>query len=333
MSSGPPDARFTRGRAWVDVKDFPAEALRLLEAQDAEGPRGAPPGAPRGTDGLRERLRTGAQPGLLLIGPKDEAVGLATWDPPAELGRRASVYLADGYRNPAVLGRTVDALRAADPSPLLSLRPPSPGLPHGGDEEALARRGFFRLRRSALVLPLDRSARGESQPEAPARRVGPSDLAALAELLERAYRADPWERAVFATRRDPAEDARGAVERTLDGDFGTFLPAASFGVERDGRLVAATLLTDADGPRLAQVMVDPEERRRGLARRLIRRSVDAVRSSAPSAIRLTVSDWNRAAGRLYRSLGFVDDPSAALVLWLDLAALGLAPPPGSADRP
>ena len=61
---------------------------------------------------------------------------------------------------------------------------------------------------------------------------------------------------------DEGEDVPGAigeVERTMDGDYGPFLPEASFVVTNGGRVVGASLVTMLESrPFIAHVVVHPD---------------------------------------------------------------------------
>jgi len=75
---------------------------------------------------------------------------------------------------------------------------------------------------------------------------------------------------------------------------------------RDGRL-AAFLVTRETAPGEREILnlaVEPSERRRGVARRLLERALDSAASSDESTWFLEVRESNSAAIALYRSLGF-----------------------------
>lgn len=318
----PPTA--TRGRPIVDVREFPAEALRMLGEMERALPRDGRPPAEPGVAEMRRRLEEGSLRGILLVGPRDEAIGLATWDAPMELGRRALLFLSEGFRNAAVLARFVDLVERAEASALLSFGDLVPPMPRRALEAALVPRGWVEARRVDMVFPADRSIPADPGGAGDAvRSVGPSDAAALARLMDRAYADNPLDRALFAALRDPAEDARLAVESILGGGVGSFSPEASYGVERGDELVAATLVNDLHGPLVTEVMVDPRARRHGHASRLLRESLRAVRARSGLPPRLVVTTGNLRAKRVYSALGFVEVPSSETGVWLHRAALGL----------
>jgi ribosomal protein S18 acetylase RimI-like enzyme len=313
----------------VPIADAPAEALRLLGELSDELARDAGDAARAGVAPLAEAVRHSDLPGLLWIGPGDEAVGLAWWEPPSEVGRRAGLYLARGYRTEAALGGLVNAVDAAGPGPLVEVADRLPGVPPATRTAVLSARGFVPVSRIDLAWPAGRTAPPAPAPAAGVvRRLGRADAEALAVLLDRAYADNPVDRALFLQRTDRREDAREAIRLLVSGGLGPWMDAASFGVDLDGRLVAATLANDFHGALLTEVMVDPDVRRRGLGRTVVLRSVAALQAAGRSDIRLVVTVSNEPAYRLYTSLGFVPQPTSEGATWLHAARMGLGPAPG-----
>jgi GNAT superfamily N-acetyltransferase len=310
---------------WMGIAEALPEALRL-----AEGARrllqlpGTVP-SPGPGDDLVPGIREGRLTGRLWIGPKDEAVGLAVWERGVPMGRRAFVHLDTGFRRASVLGAFVDRLRAEPGErPLLSVVDPVPGLPAAEVEIALTPRGFQRILRVDLLDP------GGPLPDAPelpgVRSVGAADAVPLARLLAEAYDDNPLDRALFWHELDALDDARFGIDQLFSGGVGTFWPDASFGVPsltEPGRLLAATLVNDLNGPLLTEVMVAPDARRHGYARALVRASVAAVRARSAVPLRLVVSLRNRRAYALYERLGFRRDEATLGGAWLDPQAFGL----------
>jgi ribosomal protein S18 acetylase RimI-like enzyme len=132
-----------------------------------------------------------------------------------------------------------------------------------------------------------------------ARHPSADDADALALLMLDAYRGtiDDHEGSTLG-------DARAEIRETLRGSYGDFLPACSDVVERDGRLVAATLVTRYEGvPFLSFAMTDPAWKRRGLARAGLCRAINALVALGETELRLVVTEGNPAEG-LYASMGF-----------------------------
>ena len=128
-----------------------------------------------------------------------------------------------------------------------------------------------------------------------------SDRAALARLMLGAYRG---------TVDDEGEtegDALAAIDMLVAGEFGAYDGAASEVVERDGTIVAATLVTDWDGgPLIAFSMTDPGHQRQGLARGGLLRAMARLAARGETRLDLVVTAANDRAVALYRSLGFAE---------------------------
>ena len=303
-----------RSGTLVDARTSLPEVLRLLDESEAALP-GIEPGlramVAAGLPRLREEARSGRLEGALFVGPKDEAVGLATWSGRYEAGRSVSVFLGGEARSSAVLASLLRALEAE--APLRSLSEPVPGLPAAEVDRALRPMGFVPVERVDMRVP-----EGVEMPEVPddparpLRPVGPEDEAGIARLLERGYADDRLERALFARRLDPVEDAREGAEQILHG-LGRFEPSASFAAVAQDGLAGMTLVNELHGPLISEVVVDPSHRRRGLARRLVARSVAAAREIGLGSPRLVVTVGNEPARALYRSLGFADVPPRGTV--------------------
>jgi ribosomal protein S18 acetylase RimI-like enzyme len=133
-----------------------------------------------------------------------------------------------------------------------------------------------------------------------------ADAGALVDLVARAYEGTAEGRC-FAPdlRRDQWAHYVGQLMRTEA--CGRCLPDVSFTLEEpDHHLVAAILMTRiGEGTaHLAQVVVDPRFRGRGLARRLALESLRALAARGYCRVTLLVSGRNDGARRLYDRLGF-----------------------------
>ncbi|TDC98120.1 GNAT family N-acetyltransferase [Actinomadura sp. 7K507] len=128
------------------------------------------------------------------------------------------------------------------------------------------------------------------------------DVPALAALMWDAYRGTPDETDV----EGPGGAAR-EVRLTLDGEYGAFLPAASFVADRDERPVAGALVTlYKDLPLLAFLFVSPSHAGQGLGRGLIQAVMHALAEQGHDTLTLAVTRRNRRARHLYDRLGFVE---------------------------
>ena len=139
-------------------------------------------------------------------------------------------------------------------------------------------------------------------PLAGARRVDPiGDREALARLMLDAYRG------TVDDEGETAADALAAIDQLFAGDFGTYDADASELVERDGRPVAATLLTTWDGgPFVSFSMTHPAVQRQGLARGGLLRAMARLAARGETRLDLMVTATNEPAIALYRSLGYTE---------------------------
>ncbi len=134
-----------------------------------------------------------------------------------------------------------------------------------------------------------------------ARSVRPEDAEALAVLLFAAYHG------TIDDEGDSFAEALAEIEKMLRGDYGRFLPACSFVLEDGEFLASACLVTffePHDAPLVVFLMTRPEAKRRGLARQLLQRSMNALLDAEYSRLTLVVTDGNDPAQRLYSAMGF-----------------------------
>lgn len=135
------------------------------------------------------------------------------------------------------------------------------------------------------------------------RAPSPEDLPLLGALMWEAYRGTPDER----DAGDGVASATEEIRLTFDGEYGPFLPEASFIAEEGGRPVAAALVTDWNGtPLLAFVFTASSHTGRGLARRLIRATMGALAERGYDRLSLAVTEDNKRARALYESMGFAE---------------------------
>ncbi len=138
----------------------------------------------------------------------------------------------------------------------------------------------------------------------------PNDLFRLGELLLDAYHAasgDP--KSVPADEQVAGADALEAVDGLLSGTYGTFDAEASELVEREGRVVTATLVTTPEGgPLVAIAMTHPTWQRRGLAGASVARAMARLAGRGETSVDALVTDDNERALALFRSLGFAERP-------------------------
>jgi GNAT superfamily N-acetyltransferase len=153
-------------------------------------------------------------------------------------------------------------------------------------------------RRVLMEMALERQAAPASFAS---RAVVPSDKEALAVLLYTAYRGS------IDDEGDSFADALVEIEKTFRGEYGRLLSEASFVVE-DGEFLSSACLISSFEPHAAPLVVflmtRPAAKRRGLARQLLKRSINALLDAGASRLTLFVTDGNEPAQRLYEALGF-----------------------------
>lgn len=125
------------------------------------------------------------------------------------------------------------------------------------------------------------------------------DIAALGALMFAAYRG---------TVDDEGESealALAEIRKTYAGEYGVFVSTCSRVVEREGRLVSATLITRwQERPFVAFSMTDPVCKRTGLARACMVGAMHCLHATGESELRLVVTLANTPALKLYSGLGF-----------------------------
>ncbi|NDU76258.1 GNAT family N-acetyltransferase [Actinomadura sp. DSM 109109] len=129
-----------------------------------------------------------------------------------------------------------------------------------------------------------------------------ADVPALAALMWDAYRGTPDEADVG--------DIQGAVREihlTMAGEYGAFLPDASFVADDEGRPVGAALVTlYRDFPLLAFLFTAPAHAGHGLGQGLVQAVMHALAAQGHATLSLAVTRRNRRARRLYDRLGFIE---------------------------
>jgi ribosomal protein S18 acetylase RimI-like enzyme len=273
---------------------------------------------------LEADLREGRALGALLR-DDERTLGIAVWEPPTSLGATLEVlYLvpaaqnAEGYRE--LLG---GVSRLAGP---VAFAPGGlSGLSTATEVDVMRPLGFAPFARSEMRLPTGLTLPvSAAEHDARVRSVLPTDADALAALHARAF-AGRFDRYLFYTDPDPVRDAGLAIAEILGGRWGEFLGSASTLVETDRALLGATLVVRAPyGTLIADVMVDPGHRGRGVGRAALTSSLRALRAAGETTIVLNVTEGNRPARRLYEAVGFVRTLGPAYG-WYSTARIPVAP--------
>ena len=128
------------------------------------------------------------------------------------------------------------------------------------------------------------------------------DVPGLAAAMWSAYRGTPDE-----TDVGDLPGAAREIQLTLNGEYGTFLPEASFVTDHEDRPVGAALVTlYREDPLLAFLFTAPSHAGRGVGRGLIHAAMHVLAAQGHISLALAVTRRNRRARRLYDHLGFVE---------------------------
>jgi ribosomal-protein-alanine N-acetyltransferase len=144
------------------------------------------------------------------------------------------------------------------------------------------------------------------------RRLALGDLSAIEEIERRSYRT-PWSRSMFAGElAKPSSICLGAFD--ADGESGTLA----------GYLIVSRYV---DAWHVMNVAVDPDYRRRGIARALLGELFGLTQDDGRRGYTLEVRVSNAGAIALYERLGFrssgirrgyyTDNREDALIMWRD----------------
>ncbi len=175
------------------------------------------------------------------------------------------------------------------------------------------------IERYCMVRPLRASDTSvDPTPPAGLERVPARDitLTALADLDWRSFRGSVDDDLVGG---DPAEYSR-VLTGLLANSLGLFLDAASTGlVEPDPTRLVGGILTAEVSAREAvfvDIMVDPERRRKGYARYLVRWALRALVGLGYEKVRLWVTASNTPAVRFYEAEGFRRLATTSIYRWV-----------------
>jgi ribosomal protein S18 acetylase RimI-like enzyme len=130
------------------------------------------------------------------------------------------------------------------------------------------------------------------------------DIEAAARLLRAAYSQEQGRHfAPYGRLGEWTRYVRNMVEQTACG----LLDPWTTRVVRDGPAMRALVIVTVIGPKtahIAQVAVDPQHRRHGLAERLVTDAIARAAAMGRGEITLLVGETNEGARRLYERLGF-----------------------------
>ncbi|HEV2316368.1 MAG TPA: GNAT family N-acetyltransferase [Thermoplasmata archaeon] len=303
----------------VEANEYPAEVLRLTGRRADEQASGS--GSNPSPDTWSEEVRTGRFPGWLWIGPKDDPISVVRWESVGRERRKVQVYLDPSWRRVETLRALLRELTSLEGPPVAIVQLPGWTIPSSDLATVLEPEGYRHLRRFDMIYPLDRVL--PAAPErAGIRPLAAGDVGAIGDLLADAYSDFPLDPTYFSPGVPIADECRTAAHELFGGKYGRWWASASVGVFAEGRWVAAVLVTDLNGPLLAEIVVAPSHRRRGLGRAVVRAALAALRSEGAPTPRLVVTAPNRRARALYESLGFTYVPLPEDNTWIDLARSG-----------
>ena len=146
------------------------------------------------------------------------------------------------------------------------------------------------------------------QPEASpwsARPISQQDGPLLGKLMYDAYHG------TIDDEGETPEEALKEIEGTLAGKYGPLLSTCSFLVEDQGRVLAASVLTDwtnertgREQPLLTFLMTHPDTKGKGMATFLLKKSINALLALGEKELVLFVTVGNNAAQHIYQKIGF-----------------------------
>ncbi|MCK5828310.1 GNAT family N-acetyltransferase, partial [Candidatus Bipolaricaulota bacterium] len=137
--------------------------------------------------------------------------------------------------------------------------------------------------------------------EWPTRAVQAEDANDLAILLYASFRG------TIDDEGEPFSTAVSEIEKTMAGDYGRLLTDCSFVIAENGFISSACLISwyePAKSPFVVFTMTHPESKMKGMARFLLKKSINALISHGDTQLTLIVTDGNAPAQHLYASLGF-----------------------------
>jgi ribosomal protein S18 acetylase RimI-like enzyme len=263
-----------------------------------------------------EDLRAGRQPGWYYP-PSGASAGIAFGN---LRGSRAWGHVHCGSERAAVaLARAlVEGLAARAATVSLGFTGLTVELEKEVLETLLARPGSVVIERYAMVRTLrSDDTKAPTVPPEPTERVPVRDvtLEALADLDWRSFRGTTDDQLVGGSTDEYAR----VLTSLLGNGLGLFLDAASTTLVEQNpvRLVGGILTAEVSAREAVflDIMVDPERRRQGLGRFLVRWAMRALVGLGYGQVRLWVTSTNAAALRLYDAEGFRRVATTRIYRW------------------
>lgn len=314
----------------------PFETNRLL--QELSACYGETPWMRRHSERVKEvaiKVISGETQGALWFKQPDLAAGVAILDRVDGMGMRAFyLYAERDHQNPGSLRDFVSGLNAysLEHGGLFAVSNAIPGISHGDQSSILGPMGYVHVGRKAMRFDITAATPPEEAPLPYGRQVavGIHRIEELVNLYALSY-AHHRDQLFSEMPKDPKGTGRSYLEDFfLDVDI-PITAWGSFGVEHEGRLVAAILVRDEyrapqDSRKrwIYDLMVDPEHRGKGIGRYLLSRLVREARDRGVTELDLEVTEGNPAE-KIYAGLGFVPFPDGegdARGLWVRASSLG-----------
>src|SRR5215831_6972789 len=131
------------------------------------------------------------------------------------------------------------------------------------------------------------------------RTLTQADTESLGSLMLAAYRD------TIDYDGETLDDALFQMRSVFQGKFGPLQDLASFGIEQEGRLVSAIIITVWQGrPLVAFSMTRPEAKNQGMATFLLKSSINALLTFGQKELTLIVTAGNEPAEHIYEKIGF-----------------------------
>jgi len=113
---------------------------------------------------------------------------------------------------------------------------------------------------------------------------------------------------------DTYEEALAEVQKIFADGYGTFLPEASFLIEKDSEVASVILVSLYEGkPLITEVFTGKIHYKQGMAKSLIKSSMYALRRDGHPVFVLYVKAENIGAIKIYQDLGFVEMENIKIV--------------------
>lgn len=130
-------------------------------------------------------------------------------------------------------------------------------------------------------------------------RINTDDLEALVASMFEAFQD------TVDYEGESLEDLKKELCSVIEGEYGTFLPKASFEIKRNGEIAAAILISSYnDKPLVLELFTTKKYLHLGMANSLLKKSVNVLLSLGYENLVLNVHPKNFGAINLYKKIGF-----------------------------